>query len=246
MTLLLTLMDRSLDRFARWTYQPYHQALSQLLARRSHLRIVVVGANDGKINDPVYGFVDQHIHQTEMVLIEPQSDLLKPLAQHYSAHPEVKIIEGAVGTPGCLELHTVDPDIWPLTQPFYAKRWPTYRAPSGIASTERDRVVKWMGRYVDNPNEHVFTRQVTAKPLLDWFRDHALSHSMDVLQVDTEGVDDQVIYQSSLEITQPAVIYFESKNLERARLIRLKRYLTELGYGLRRIFGNTLATRDLG
>ncbi|HEY7906481.1 MAG TPA: FkbM family methyltransferase [Wenzhouxiangella sp.] len=243
MSPLFTLIDQGLDRFARLTYQPYHRALAALLHKKGQLRIAVVGANDGKINDPVYGFVQQHPDQTEMILVEPQVDLLAPLAANYAHHPEAHIIHGAVGPQSVIKLYTVDPTIWSKTQPFYAKAWPAYRAPSGIVSSERDRVLAWIGGYVKRPETHVVETEVEARPLTDWLSAKGLPETIDVLQVDTEGVDDQVIYHSALEITQPAVIYFESKNLSTQKLNDLRAHLSNLGYQMRRILGNTLAVR---
>lgn len=243
MTPLLALIDRGLDRFARLTYRPYHRALARALAERGRLTIAVVGANDGKINDPVYGFAQRHAEHTEMVLIEPQADLLAPLKDHYQHHPRTDIIHGAVGSTGPLTLYTVDPDVWPQTQPFYAKAWPNYRAPSGIASTEKARVLAWIGRYLDNPAEHLVATEIEARPLSDWLAHVQRPARIDVLQVDTEGVDDQVIYQADLATTQPGVIYFESKNLRPAKLDALHAHLNTHGYRWRVILGNTLAER---
>jgi FkbM family methyltransferase len=243
MTPLLALIDRGLDRFARLTYRPYHRALARALAERGRLTIAVVGANDGKINDPVYGFAQRHAEHTEMVLIEPQADLLAPLKDHYQHHPRTDIIHGAVGSTSPLTLYTVDPDVWPQTQPFYAKAWPNYRAPSGIASTEKARVLAWIGRYLDNPAEHLVATEIEARPLSNWLAHVQRPARIDVLQVDTEGVDDQVIYQADLATTQPVVIYFESKNLSPAKLDALHAHLRQHGYRWRVILGNTLAER---
>lgn len=243
MTPWFTLIDQGLDRFARLTYQPYHRALAALLNKKGQLRIAVVGANDGKINDPVYGFVQQHPDQTEMILVEPQAGLLDALAANYADQPEAHIIHGAVGAQGRLKLYTVDPAIWSKTQPFYAKAWPAYRAPSGIVSSERDRVLAWIGNYVERPETHVVETEVEAKPLTDWLLSQGLPETIDVLQVDTEGVDDQVIYHSALEILEPSVIYFESKNLSAQKLNDLRAHLSNLSYQMRQILGNTLAVR---
>lgn len=243
MTPLLALIDRGLDRFARLTYRPYHRALGRALAERGRLTIAVVGANDGKINDPVYGFAQRHAERTEMVLIEPQADLLAPLKHHYQHHPHTDIIHGAVGPEGSLTLYTVDSKAWPHTQPFYAKAWPNYRAPSGIASTEKDRVLAWMGRYLNTPAEHLVATEIEARPLSDWLAQVQRPARIDVLQVDTEGVDDQVIYEADLATTQPVVIYFESKNLSPAKLDALHTHLKHNGYRWRTILGNTLAER---
>jgi hypothetical protein len=40
----------------------------------------------------VYGFAQRHAEHTEMVLIEPQADLLAPLKDHYQHHPRTDIM----------------------------------------------------------------------------------------------------------------------------------------------------------
>jgi len=240
----MSLVDAGLYQFAKLTYQPYHRALKRCLREQGHITIAVVGANDGKINDPVYGFAMAHKEATSMILMEPQIDLHGPLKLHYAEHPQAHIIQGAVGAAGQFSLYTINPKHWPNTQPFYAKAWPPYRAPSGVASMDKSRVVDWLGKFVNGgQHEGVIETAIEVRPLPDWFAVHGLSTKIDVLQVDTEGVDDEVIYHSNLETTQPHIIYFESKNLARPRLRKLRAYLSSLGYQCRQILGNTLAQR---
>jgi len=242
MSALLSIVDSGLNHFAKATYQPYHQALKRCLRQQGHLTIAVIGANDGKINDPVYDFAMAYRAETAMVLIEPQADLHKPLRTHYADHPHATVIKGAVGATGQFSLYTIDPKHWPRTQPFYAKAWPLYRAPSGVASMDKARVVEWLRRFVDiTEDEGVIETEIEVRPLADWCEGCGIAPRFDVLQIDTEGVDDEVIYHSDLETTRPSVLYFESKNLERHRLKRLKSYLKGLGYRCQRILGNTLA-----
>jgi hypothetical protein len=101
----------------------------------------------------------------------------------------------------------------------------------------------WIGRYLDNPAEHLVATEIEARPLSNWLAHVQRPARIDVLQVDTEGVDDQVIYQADLATTQPVVIYFESKNLSPAKLDALHAHLRQHGYRWRVILGNTLAER---
>ncbi|ANW63427.1 hypothetical protein BCA37_07315 [Mycobacterium sp. djl-10] len=67
--------------------------------------------------------------------------------------------------------------------------------------------------------------------------------AVDVLQVDAEGFDDEVLYQSSLEILKPKIINFESANLSPSRFARLARSLDQMGYVLQVSKGDTLAIK---
>jgi hypothetical protein len=55
---------------------------------------------------------------------------------------------------------------------------------------------------------------------------------IDVLQVDVEGADDDVIYSSSIDVTSPRIVNFESVHLDAARRSKLFRYLESRGYSL--------------
>lgn len=56
--------------------------------------------------------------------------------------------------------------------------------------------------------------------------------SIDVLQIDAEGFDDQVIYASDIEKFLPPVINFEYGNLPPQRAKELSKYLAAHGYVL--------------
>lgn len=110
---------------------------------------------------------------------------------------------------------------------------------------DKHRVIQWLSKFVDQrEDEGVIETKIEVRPLTDWCEHFGIAPRFDVLQVDTEGVDDEVIYHADLETIRPSVLYFESKNLERHRLKRLKSYLKGLGYRCRRILGNTLAERS--
>jgi hypothetical protein len=66
--------------------------------------------------------------------------------------------------------------------------------------------------------------ETNSKDVLEQFRD------IDLLQIDAEGYDDQVIYNSSIDFFQPKYINFESKNLDKDNLENLIKYLKEKSY----------------
>ena len=71
--------------------------LDQLATRQATINIVEVGANDGRINDPIYSFVMNHKETTCVLLIEPQAELIPFLQENYKEHRSVTIFNGAKG-----------------------------------------------------------------------------------------------------------------------------------------------------
>jgi hypothetical protein len=66
---------------------------------------------------------------------------------------------------------------------------------------------------------------------------------VDLLQVDAEGFDDEVIYNSDIDVTKPHLINFEAASLSADRHERLSKFLSERGYHLTPHGTDTLAIR---
>ena len=104
--------------------------------------ICIVGANDGKFGDPIFPLIESHLaKETDVLLFEPQPSLIPVLSGNYAFHPAHHIINAAVGPDSELVLHAVRQEAWSSLSPGYARNWPVYRAPTGITSSERQRVV---------------------------------------------------------------------------------------------------------
>lgn len=69
----------------------YHIVLRALTRIKHRLNIVVVGANDGRVNDPIYDFAMKIPDRTNILLIEPNKLLLPYLQNNYSSHPSHQI-----------------------------------------------------------------------------------------------------------------------------------------------------------
>ena len=227
----------------------YEAALQTLLACRDYVHIVQIGANDGAINDPIYAFVSSAPDRTYILLVEPQEDLIPYLRQNYAFHPNATIFQGAVGPPGTLELHAVDPAYWPALKPIpYATGWPNYRAPTGVTSAERAHVHKWLRNHLkesSNADKAIYTFQAPCMGLVDLLTKTGIEADIDVLQVDAEGFDDVVIYNANIGSLMPTLINFEVGRMEANRQSELEHYLESLGYRINRCGNDALAVRIL-
>ena len=212
---------------------PLEVALETALGIRGTLTVVQVGANDGLINDPINRFICSHTENLNCLFIEPQEVPLRILQERHRSSGHFRYFHGALGVQGTLRLYAVSPSAWDAIRPRYARGWPDYRAPTGVTSTSRDQVVAWLGRYykggrgIDEITEML---EVPALPLTGILCEVGWPESIDVLQVDAEGADDEVLYASDLDRTCPSVINFEHSNLSDERLSSLMLYLRGLGY----------------
>lgn len=223
---------------------PYHTAILTLLARKDCIHIVVVGANDGKINDPIYELIRAKLSErVRLLLVEPQTSLIPIIEQNYDFLPSKRVVNCAIGADGELKLYTVKEAYWERLDVPYARGWPAYRGPTGVTSANKDHLVGWLKNYFGDhdPDDVIETIRVPCKPLTRVLHEEDFPEQIDLLQVDVEGNDDVVIYNADLAHTRPALVFFESHNLNPERARRLDEHLAAQGYGAFRMGGDTLA-----
>jgi len=241
---------RRIDRPAGNSGVPsaFHCSMSALLSSVPKLRIVQVGANDGAINDPLYGFVREKKARTSLILVEPQKQLLPYLKSNYSFHDGAEVFNGAIGPDSSLRLFCVREAFWDKLSVPYATGWPAYRAPTGVTSADRGHVRDWLAQYLGrgiDPDSAIEEFTVQALPLTALLERHGFPARIDVLQVDAEGFDDQVIYASDIARTWPRIINFEAMNIPESRYAALEAHLLDLGYELFRHHHDALAVRTI-
>jgi FkbM family methyltransferase len=204
-----------------------------LLAAQDTVNIVQVGANDGSFNDPVNAAVHSFKDQTRILLIEPQAELIPILTRNYSAHPGAFFYKGAIGPRQDLILYSIRPEYWKECDVPYARNWPVYRAPTGVTSADRSHVEDWAKRHYKGQKQLsaiIQEQTVQSLPLGQVLIQVGFGRNVDILQVDAEGYDDVVIYNSRIDEILPRLIRFESHSLSKEKLQRLTDYLVEKGY----------------
>lgn len=225
----------------------YHTCLKTLLFSKETITVVIVGANDGKINDPIYDFIKVHPSRFKIILVEPNAALIPILEENYKFHPAKIIANCAVGYGESITLFSIKKDYWPRCQPAYAKQrnWPEYRAPTGVTSSHREHVIKYIRKYLPTTSEEEAIEEfiVPCMELSDLLDSSGSSSSLDVLQIDAEGADDQVLYSSNIEETKPTLIYFEIKNMSMDNKTEITDWLANLGYFLINQGGDVLAIK---
>jgi FkbM family methyltransferase len=225
---------------------PYQTAILTLLSQKPRLRIAVIGANDGKHADPLYGILEQHLApRVELLLFEPQTQLIPYLNANLAFVENKRIFNHAVGEPGELTLHVIGEAHWEALQPRYAKDWPLYRAPTGVTSASRDNLRKWIAELRPDldPEPMIETVKVPCSPLVDALEAKGIAPEIDVLQIDTEGHDDTVIHNCDLARTRPAIVNCETHHLGIERLRELLGLFEGAGYIVFAMQGQIMALR---
>lgn len=197
---------------------PLHGALVAALSNRRRLNVLVVGANDGKINDPSWEFSHRFPDRVNIALVEPQPNLIPYLEQNYRSFPSAKIFNVAVADSPELTLYGVKAEYWPQLQVHYATKrgWPVWRAPTGVTSTDRAHVEEWLKK-IDVPkgialDALIEEMVIPARPLAEVIDEAGFSGDLDLLQIDVEGGDAEVVASSLASGTRPCLIYFEANN----------------------------------
>jgi FkbM family methyltransferase len=204
------------------------------LAAKSKINIVQIGANDGKQNDPIFKIVNHYSSRSTIVLIEPQEELIPILKENYKQHPRAVVINSAVGEIGKMKLFSINPEHWSELDVPYAKNWPAYRAPTGVTSLSKEHVRNWLKIITKKTAKEVdgmiLERIIKVQPLENILIDANLKMEVDVLQVDAEGFDDVVLYNSINERILPKIINFEYRYLKQESLSNCVNWLENHGY----------------
>lgn len=228
----------------------YNSAVLALASVKKNLTIAVVGANDGKLNDPIFPLVEGPLRQrVEMILIEPQSFLIDTIKDNYAFLEKMHVFNVAIGDNPTLRMYRIKEQFWERTASGSKSAWPSYRSATGVTSLQRENVVEWARKHVKSAadvDDMIEAFEVPGYRLGQLLQSNHLATGIDVLQVDAEGEDDTVIYCCDLEQTRPCILFFENKNLSEERLASLLSYLAGLGYQVFALGKDTLAIRAAG
>lgn len=224
-------------------------ALEEVLRAQGHVTLVQVGAHEGKTsNDPVVNFIQRHAREEfhgqglrcTALLVEPVRSIYEKLKETYSGCQGVLFENSAIADqsgerefyylkPGARDSSSNMPEwidqLGSLLPERMGALWDAY---------ERDPVIK---NFV---SRNMIVGRVPCLTLQDLIKKHRL-HSMDLLQIDTEGYDGIILKSINFEKVKPRFI-----NYERVLLFEqepgCRDILTRQGYALSDHGQDTLAS----
>ena len=209
------------------------QALPMLdLAVHSHLAqsaafyFLQIGANDGEIDDHLRPLVRRF--GLKGLLVEPLADAFTRLRANYADQPQVAFENCA--------LWTEDGE-----REFYRIRPAAYANPlvRGMAGLSREALMG-ASRYLPGLEENIECLRVRTLSARSLLAKHAVTR-IDLLMVDTEGLDDHMIRLVLEQVSCPALIHYEHIHLSPDRQDVCARYLADRGYRFARNRTDTLA-----
>ncbi len=203
------------------------------------VRLIQVGANDGKTNDPVHKYITHY--KWKSLLLEPQPHVFnKELKETYKGYEHVALENAAIAAgEGELPFFRIG---------FSEKRWAT-----GLSGFDRRSLEYQINKgYVDrkakehgdipptSKDDYIIEVKVPTISFDQLIKKHNFD-KVDFLCIDTEGYDYQVLKHFDFSQLRPKVILFESKNLGNQDYINAKKLLLDNGYKLYWEHGDTLA-----
>jgi len=212
----------------------YRNVLKALLSVTDNFNIIQVGANDGKFNDPIYDIVKQNKFSTNIILVEPQSEIMPMLKANYSYHPSVEIYNKAIGKDqSSIELYRIQEEYWDQINPDYAKDWPDYRAATGLTTSNKSQLLDYISKHVSPElrQESLIERYdvdiVQPQTIL---RYSDIMKEVHLLQVDSEGMDDEIVYSFIDDEIMPNIINIERTHLTEDERKQYNSKLSHYGY----------------
>jgi len=183
--------------------------------------VLKIGANDGMTNDPIgdYLLSDSRYHG---VLVEPVPHYARMLALNFESTRRFSIEQVAVSSSsGEIKVSYI-----PENASELLGKYVDVPGPRGIASLDRNHVLKHLGPEYHSIVETDMVECLTVKELLK--RHHI--KQIDLLHIDAEGHDWIILRQFDFNLVRPAIVLFERKHLNREDQESARSMMQNAGY----------------
>ncbi len=199
----------------------FESFLYRHLAVHKTLTFLQIGANDGKMNDPIYDFNIKNKDTVMGYVLEPLPDIYELLVKNYKDCHNIKPFNLAIhSTESEMYLHRVHPKFTSAV-PLFAR---------GIASFDKNH---WKKTTLI-PNEK-FMEEVKVKCIsfTEFIKSNSIKH-LDLLLLDTEGYDYEIIMSIDFKKIKPKIIRFEhgvrNNIMSPEKFLKVCEYLNSKGY----------------
>jgi len=176
------------------TLQTLKTLLGHLIAINGSVTFVQIGANDGRMQDPLYWFIQANRPKVKGICVEPLKDVFQSLVHNYRNCPEITPVNVAIhNTAKEIDLFRVDPSKLP-DLPEFAQ---------GIASVNPEH-----HKLSKVKSDAIITERVKCLSLVELLDHYDIRH-LDLLQIDTEGYDAEIVRGIDFNLIHPPIIRFE-------------------------------------
>jgi FkbM family methyltransferase len=187
-------------------------------ARSNDVQILVVGAFDGVTNDPISTFIAER--DCRAIFIEPQPTAFERLRANWGGRDKFAFFNAAIDRQsGTRTMYCVSPSVAELP------RWTEQ-----LASFHLDHLLK---HEVQAPglSDHIISVQAPTLSF-DALLDACDLRSLDVLQIDAEGLDAQLLAWFPFGRLKPALLHYEIAHMTVAEHLEVAGRLKGLGYSV--------------
>ncbi|WP_052700926.1 FkbM family methyltransferase [Loktanella sp. S4079] len=196
------------------------------------LKYVQVGANDGRLADPLFAHAKDH--NFDGLLIEPSPIYYESLTQLYGQQPHIETLNvGVAEERGTLTLHQL--------HPLHQGSFPNWAR--GCASMHRDVLVRSLSAVGDVNDEMILSVDVPVDRLDRILEAHD-ALSADILIIDVEGYEANIFRSFSLKSFRPIVIMFEFTQITDADATEIHANLARNGYRMYPMNNDVIAIRN--
>lgn len=158
--------------------------------------IIQIGANDGRLDDPIYEFVINNPKNVSGILIEPVKDYFEELKITYKKYSNFILLNMAIhNSRKEMTIYRADPK---KIEQYGLSKWF-----KGMASFNKD-----FAKTPDTPDDVFIEEKVPCISLNDLLKKHQVE-KIDLLQIDTEGYDSEIILNLDFQVIKPQIIHFE-------------------------------------
>ncbi len=215
----------SFATLSQWDFMELYPAL---VGDNPNLVVVKVGANDGIVSDPLATATVQNAGWT-VLFIEPNPSSFGRLKQSLGWLPNARFAHVAVAPyEGTLTLYDVDPEAFPEVGAWI----------DVLTSSSKETV---LGN-CPQAEGHIRELQVPCKPLGAILAEHGIERP-DVLQIDTEGMDWQVLQMVDLDVNWPSILTFEHHLISDEDYLKARELLERHHYAVIETEHDVLALR---
>jgi FkbM family methyltransferase len=173
--------------------------------QKGTIHVLQIGAFDGHACDPLLEILQDE--KVSAILMEPQRIPYERLVERYATNPSISLINAALAEhDGVVKLYV----------------------PGSVASPKASLIAQHHRRFGSDPKEirEIEVPSVSVGSLLNRFD----GESLHLLQVDTEGMDYQILKWFFDAGAEPDVLNFESRHLSKTERLASRQLLNARGY----------------
>ena len=191
-----------------------------VLSIQKKVKIIQIGANDGVNGDPLHAIVKKYKSNIKYLGIEPDEETFFELKKNYSGMDNVYLVNKLIGDGSIINFYTFNKNY---------KKFDKYG--SGLNSVDKESVLRQLNkRGLKNFRKYIDVKECQTFTLKRAVEEYPEMLDADFLQIDAEGFDDEIIYNSSIKEFNFKVINFESKLLSDEKFSKLENFLKKNNY----------------